>query len=160
MWKKIILLFFVLSIYLNAKNPVKDIILVKSVFQETYEWKNPGYKVRKIVPATNKSHRGEVLIYVNQIINTSYSTKKQVVIENPIPYGTVYLKGTSSCEGVCKMLYSIDGGKTYADSNNLFVIYGTAKRLAKSSEYTHIKYIFSEIPPHAKIRMAFKAVLK
>ena len=159
MWKKIALLFFILSIFLGAKNPVKDILLSKAVFQETYEWQNPGYKVRKIVPA-NKAHRGAVLIYVNQLVNTSNSTKKQIVIDNPIPYGTAYLRGTSSCEGVCKMLYSIDGGKSYAESKDLFVLYGKTKRLAKGSEYTHIKYIFSEIPPHAKIRMAFKAVLK
>jgi len=159
MWKKIGLLFFIVSISLGAKNPVKDMILSKAVFQETYEWQNPGRRVRKIVPAT-KVHKGDILIYVNQIINTSNSTKKQVVIDNPIPYGTAYLRGTSSCEGICKMLYSIDGGKTYAESKELFVIYGTAKRLAKGSEYTHIKYIFSEIPPQAKIRMAFKAVLK
>ncbi len=159
MWKKIGLLFLLVSVSLVAKKPIKDIILSKAVFQEVSEWKNPGYRVRKIVPAT-KAHKGSVLIYVNQIINTSNSTKKQVVIDNPIPYGTAYLRGTSSCEGVCKMLYSIDGGKTYADSKDLFVIYGSTKRLAKGSEYTHIKYIFSEIPPHAKIRMAFKAVLK
>jgi len=159
MWKKITLSIFILGISLSAKSPIKDIILSKAVFQETYEWKNPGYKVHKIVPAT-KAHKGDVLIYVNQIINTSNSTKKQVVIDNPIPYGTSYLRGTSSCEGICKMLYSIDGGKTYADSKDLFVVYGSLKRLAKGSEYTHIKYIFSEIPPHAKIRMAFKAVLK
>ena len=159
MWKKITILLVILSIFLGAKNPVKDIRLSKAVFQEVSEWKNPGYRVRKVVPAT-KAHKGAVLIYVNQIVNTSYSTKKQVVIDNPIPYGTAYLRGTSSCEGVCKMLYSIDGGKSYADSKDLFVIYGNTKRLAKGSEYTHIKYIFSEIPPHAKIRMAFKAVLK
>ena len=159
MWKKIILLVLVWNFSLDAKNPVKDILLSKAVFQETYEWQNPGRKVRKIVPAT-KVHKGAVLIYVNQVINTSYSTKKQVVIDNPIPYGTVYLRGTSSCEGVCTMLYSIDGGKTYSESKDLFVIYGNTKRLAKGNEYTHIKYIFSEIPPHAKIRMAFKAVLK
>ncbi len=159
MWKKITILLVILTIYLGAKNPVKDILLSKAVFQEVSEWQNPGYRVRKIVPAT-KAHKGAVLIYVNQIINTSNSTKKQVVIDNPIPYGTAYLRGTSSCEGICKMLYSIDGGKSYADSNNLFVVYGKTKRLAKGSEYTHIKYIFSEIPPHAKIRMAFKAVLK
>ncbi len=159
MWKKIIFIIFILSSSIGANSPVKDILLSKAVFQETYEWQNPGYRVRKIVPAT-KAHKGAVLIYVNQIINTSNRTKKQVVIDNPIPYGTAYLRGTSSCEGVCKMLYSIDGGKSYADGNDLFVIYGSAKRLAKGSEYTHIRYIFSEIPPHAKIRMAFKAVLK
>ena len=159
MWKKNILLFFILGGFLDAKNPIKDIHLLKAVFQEVSEWKNPGYRVRKIVPAT-KVHKGAVLIYVNQIVNNSNSAKKEVIIDNPIPYGTAYLRGTSSCEGVCKMLYSIDGGKSYAESNNLFVVYGSSKRLAKGSEYTHIKYIFSEIPPHSKIRMAFKAVLK
>ena len=159
MWKKIILLILVLSFSLGAKQPVKDILLSKAVFQETYEWKNPGRKVYKLIPA-KKVKKGAVLVYVNQIINTSKHVQKQIIIDNPIPYGTSYLRGSSSCEGICTMLYSIDGGKTYAESKDLFVVYGRKKRVAKGSEYTHIKYIFSKIPPLSKIRMAFKAVVK
>ena len=159
MLKRVVVSFGLLSLLLVAKNPVKDIVLSKAVFQEKIEWKSYDKKVRKMVPV-KKVRRGDVLIYVNQIINKSLKTKKEVVVDNPIPYGSAYIRGTSSCEGTCTMLYSIDGGKTFKKSEELFIIYGAEKRVAVGSEYTHIKYIFSEIPPLAKIRMAFKAVVK
>ena len=159
MLKRVIIGFGLLSLLLFSKQPVEGIRLFKAVFEEKMVWENPGRKVRKIVPV-QKVEKGATLIYVNQIINTTYETKRKVVVDNPIPYGAVYIRGTSSCEGTCKMLYSIDGGLTYKESEELFVQYGKKKRPAMGSEYTHIKYIFDEVLPHAKIRMAFKAKVK
>ena len=157
--KKVLLIFSFFSFLLMAQNPVRDIALYKAVFEEKISWKNYGQQVRKMVPV-KKVNRGATLVYVNQIINKSHTTKKQVVVNNPIPYGSAYIRGTSSCEGPCEMLYSIDDGRTFKKSEALFVVYGTKKRVALGSEYTHIKFIFSEIPPMSKIRMAFKAVVK
>ena len=159
MFRKVIfiLVIFVVSSY--SKSPVKDIVLSKAVFEEKIVWENPGRQVRKILPV-KRVEKGSVLVYVNQIINKSSKKQKEIVVDNPIPYGTEYIRGTSSCEGVCSMLYSIDGGETFKESEDLFVVYGNKKRPAMGKEYTHIKFIFLEIPPHAKIRMAFKARVK
>jgi len=159
MFKKLVIGLSLLTLVIFAKNPATDIVLSKAVFEEKIVWVNPGRQVRKMVPA-KKVKKGATLVYVNQIINKSTVTKKQVIVDNPIPYGSAYIRGTSNCEGVCSMLYSIDGGQTFKESQNLFVVYGTKKRVAKGSEYTHIKFIFSEVPPYAKIRMAFKALVK
>ena len=159
MLKKIILILSLLTVGLFSKNPVTDIILSKAVFEEKIVWENPGRQVRKMIPA-KKVKKGAILVYVNQIFNKSAVSKKEIVVDNPIPYGSAYIRGTSNCEGVCSMLYSIDGGKTFKESQDLYVIYGTKKRLAKGSEYTHIKFIFPKLLPYAKIRMAFKARVK
>ena len=159
MLKKIVLILGLLTVGLFSRNPVPDIVLSKAVFEEKIVWENPGRRVRKMIPA-KKVKRGAILVYVNQIINKSAVTKKEIVVDNPIPYGAAYIRGTSNCEGVCSMLYSIDGGKTFKDSQDLYVIYGTKKRLAKGSEYTHIKFIFPKLLPYTKIRMAFKTVVK
>ena len=159
LFKKGLLIFSFFSFLLMAQNPVKDIALYKAVFEEKISWQNYGQPVRKMVPAT-KVKKGATLVYVNQIINKSHKMKRQVVVNNPIPYGSAYIRGTSSCEGICEMLYSIDDGRTFRRSEELFVIYGTKKRAAMGSEYTHIKFIFSKIPPMSKIRMAFKVVVK
>jgi uncharacterized repeat protein (TIGR01451 family) len=104
--------------------------------------------------------KGAILVYVNQVLNQSQTTRKRVVVDNPIPYGTTYIRGSSSCEGVCEMLYSIDGGTTFKQSEELFVVYGTKRRSPMASEYTHIKFIFSKLAPFEKVRMAFKAKVK
>lgn len=149
-------LLFVLS---SAQQPAKSILLSKAVFEEKVVWDNMRGNVRKMVPVT-KVKKGTTLTYVNQVANRSNLTKKQIVIDNPIPYGSTYIQGTSSCEGVCEMLYSIDGGTTFKKSEALFVVYGTKKRVPMASEYTHIKFIFSKLAPYEKVRMAFKARVK
>ena len=159
MFKKVLLSLIFLSVGLLAKQPVEDIVLSKAVFEEKIVWNNKGQKVRKML-SIKKVKKGAILVYVNQIVNKSLKTKKEVVVDNPIPYGTAYLRGTSNCEGVCSMSYSIDGGKTFNESAELFVIYGSTKRVAKGSEYTHIKFTFKEVHPLSKIRMAFKTVVK
>jgi len=159
MFKKIILSLGLLTIFVFSKSPVEGIVLSKAVFEEKIVVDSLGHQSRKMVPV-KKVDKGAVLVYVNQLINKSSAIKKEVVVDNPIPQGTTYISGTSSCEGFCKMLYSIDGGQTYKESQDLFVIYGAKKRQAMDYEYTHIKFIFLEIPPMSRIRMAFKAKLK
>jgi len=161
MWKKVILGLVLMTLGGFSKNPVSDIVLSKAVFEEKIEWVNPGRPIRKMVSVRGKKvKKGTTLVYVNQIFNRSSTTKKEIVVDNPIPYGTAYIRGTSNCEGVCSMLYSIDGGKTFKDSSELYVIYGATKRLAKGSEYTHIKFIFPKVLPYSKTRMAFKVKVK
>ena len=159
MLKKVLLglsFFFVLS---YAQQPAKSILLTKAVFEEKVVWDNIRGNVRTMLPAS-RVVKGATLVYVNQIVNQSQVIRKQVVIDNPIPYGTIYMRGSSSCEGVCEMLYSIDGGSTFKKSEELFVVYGTKRRAPMASEYTHIKFIFSNLAPYAKVRMAFKAEVK
>jgi len=159
MLKKILLglsFFFVLS---YGQQPTKSILLTKAVFEEKLVWDNMRGNIRKML-LVERVYKGATLVYVNQIINQSQKTRKQVVIDNPIPYGTTYIKGSSRCEGVCEMLYSIDGGTTFKKSEELFVVYGAKRRAPMASEYTHIKFIFSKLAPYAKIRMAFKAEVK
>jgi uncharacterized repeat protein (TIGR01451 family) len=159
MLKRVLLglsIFFTLS---YAEQSSKGIVLMKSVFVEKMVWDNIRGNIRKMLPVT-RVNKGATLVYVNQIINQSQTTRKQIVVDNPIPYGTTYIRGSSSCEGVCEMLYSIDGGTTFKQSEELFVVYGTKRRSPMASEYTHIKFIFSKLVPYVKVRMAFKAQVK
>ena len=158
MFKKSILIFGCFSFLLVA-NPVGELALYKAVFEEQFAWEDQVQPTHKMLPA-QKVNRGTTLVYVNQLVNKSHNLKKDVVIKSPIPLGTAYVRGTSSCEGSCKMYYSLDDGKTFKKSEELFVVYGSKKRTAKGSEYTHIKYVFSEVPPMSKIRMIFKARVK
>jgi hypothetical protein len=159
MFKKVLLAlnsFFVLS---YAQQPSTSLLLAKSVFVERVVWDNIRGNIRKMLPAT-RVEKGATLVYVNQVINQSQRMRKHVVIDNPIPHNTTYIRGSSSCEGVCEMLYSIDGGTTFKQSEKLYVVYGTKRRVPMDSEYTHIKFIFSKLAPYEKVRMSFKARAK
>lgn len=147
------------SIALYATNPVKDIVLSKAVLKEQLEYNSVGETVRKMVPV-QQVRGGDILVYINRIVSNAKVTRHNIVIDNPIPQGTVYLRGTANCEGSCEILFSIDGGKSFKKGEDLFVVYGQKKRAAFGSEYTHIKYIFKSILPFTKTRMAFKAVVK
>lgn len=159
MFKKIIALLMVSGIFLYANSSSKGILLSKVVLKEQVQVNNVGQKVRKMVP-TQKVHGGDILVYINRILSQSKVETKNVVIENMIPSETVYLRGTANCEGVCEILFSIDGGKSFQKGEELFVVYATQKRVAFGSEYTHIKYIFKSILPFTQTRMSFKAVVK
>ena len=159
MFVKIMMISILLLITLEAKAPVKDLLLFKAVFKKQMVWDGNGNQIPKIVPAKHVG-KGDALIYVNKIVSKTYVVKKQVVVENPIPYGTSYIRGTASCESVCQLLFSIDGGKTYQESEDLFVWDGGVKRIARGSEYTHVKYVFESILPHSSTRMAFKVIVK
>jgi uncharacterized repeat protein (TIGR01451 family) len=159
MLKKVLLglsLFFALS---YAQEPSKGILLTKSVFVEKMVWDNIRGNIRKMV-SVKTVKKGATLVYLNEVINQSSRITNRVVIDNPIPYGTTYIRGTSRCEGVCEMLYSIDGGTTFKQSEKLYVVYGTKRRVPMDSEYTHIKFIFSKLAPYEKVRMSFKARAK
>ena len=159
MFKKVLLglsFFLVLSYGQQASSSV---LLTKSVFEEKIVWDNIRGNIRKMLPVV-RVKKGATLVYINKIINQSQVSRKQIVIDNPIPYGTTYIRGSSSCEGVCKMLYSIDGGSSFKQSEELYVVYGSKRRKPMASEYTHIKFIFSSLLPYAKVRMAFKAEVK
>ena len=159
MLKKVLLgliFFFALS---YAQQPTSSIVLKKSVFVETMVWDNIRGNIKKMIPVSTVK-KGATLVYLNQVINQSSKMRSQIVIDNLIHSNTTYIKGTSSCEGVCEMLYSIDGGNTFKQGEELYVVYGTKRRVPMASEYTHIKFIFSKLAPYEKVRMSFKARAK
>ncbi|HHS92887.1 MAG TPA: hypothetical protein ENK82_06030, partial [Campylobacterales bacterium] len=150
MFKKIVMGMSLSFLFLSAQQPVKGISLTKTVFEEKTIWDKIHGAVQKVVPAT-KVNKNAILIYVNQVTNYSNQTKKNIVIDNPIPKGTVYIPKSARCEGGCQIYYSIDGGKSFKKQEELFVIYGTAKRVPNGSEYSHIKFVFPQLIPYKKV---------
>lgn len=148
-----------LSFLALAQQPAKGILLTKAVFEERIVWDNIRGNVRTVVLAS-KAQKNTTLIYVNQLTNHSNQSKNNIVIDNPIPYGTSYIPNTARCEASCQLYYSIDGGKSFKKQEELFVVYGTKKRVPLGSEYTHIKFVFPQLVPYQKVRMAFKSQIK
>jgi uncharacterized repeat protein (TIGR01451 family) len=161
MFSKIIIVSLLCSSLLFSQNPVSNIKLEKAVFMEEIAIDTLGIKTKKLIPVQDKMvQNGATLVYVNRLTNTSRILKKDIVVINPIPFKTAYLRGSATCEGSCNIMFSIDGGKSFDYGENLYVRYGKNKRVALGSEYTHIRFLFPSLPPFSKIRMAFKSHLK
>ena len=161
MFYRFFLVVVLLCTSLFAQNPLSHIKLEKAVFEELIAIDTLGIKSKKLISVQGKTVRhGATLVYVNRLTNTSRVTKQDVVVSNPIPFKTAYLRGSATCEGNCQIKFSIDGGKSFDFGENLYVIYGKGKRVAKGSEYTDVQFIFPYLTPFSKTRMAFKARLK
>jgi len=156
---KVIAFLGTLSLFSFGQEPIKGLFLTKAVFEERVVWDNQKGNLHTLVLAT-QVQKNATLIYVNQLTNNANSIKKQLVIDNPIPKGTVYLANTASCEGQCQIYYSIDAAKSFKKAEELFVVYGKRKRVAQPSEYTHIKFVFPQLVPYQKVRMGFKSRVK
>ena len=159
MFYRTLMLFSVVSVSLLAQNPPSHMVLEKAVFEEQIAIDTLGVKTRKMIPIKTVQ-RGATLVYVNRLTNKSRTLKSNIVVMNPIPFNTEYLRGSATCEGSCEILFSIDGGKSFNYGEKLYVVYGKKKRVAMGKEYTHIKFTFKTIKPLSRTRMAFKSKVK
>jgi len=69
-----------------------------------------------------------------------------IVVKNPIPNGTEYVKGSAICQGICTISYSTDGGRTLVKKED--------------SGVNFIEFYFKNIPAQKEFRMGFRAVVK
>jgi len=93
-----------------------------------------------------KVKRNSSVIYINRVINSNSSPRRDIVIKNPIPEGTEYIKGSAICQGSCTISYSSDGGETLTKNDN--------------GNVNYIEFYFKTIPSYKEFRMGFRAVVK
>jgi len=103
----------------------------------------------KVIPST-------IIRYTNTVKNSGSSKAEDLVIINAIPKQMQYIQGSAKCKSRCKISYSVDGGKSYAFANRLYI---RGKR-ANSSQYTHIKWIVAKLSGGKKDTVEYRAKLK
>src|SRR5680860_314682 len=137
-----------------------DVKLTSVVEKEVVTTTADGVDVTEIVPATTVIP-GEEVIYTTYYNNKSNQVADKIVITNPVPENTRY-KPNSAVGADTEITYSIDGGKSFAAPEALMV---TAKngeqRVARPSEYTHIRWAYEPVlPPGKKGNVQFRVVLR
>lgn len=118
----------------------KGSIELKAVVEKEIQVVNEkGEKVLKRVPA-EKVIPGEEVIYTIVYENIGAEPAGGIVITNPIPEHMIYTHGSAIGIGT-DITFSIDGGISWDKPENLKIkeADGTI-RLAKTSEYTHIRW--------------------
>ena len=95
---------------------------------------------------------GDRILYTTTISNKGNQASDSIVITNPVPAHSRYLGGTAKGEHFV-ITYSVDGGKSYGNSQSLQVRLKDGKmRAAEASDYTHIRWEYrrSLLPAEVK----------
>ncbi|MDJ0749207.1 MAG: hypothetical protein QNJ11_06965 [Woeseiaceae bacterium] len=103
---------------------------------------------------------GETVFYTITFTNVSEEIADRVVITNPIAENLVYLDGSAFGAGM-DILFSVDGGETFAVATELTVVENGEPRMAKTSDYTHVRWVMrNDLAAGAQGTARFAAVLK
>ncbi len=164
MRKQISLMAVVLAALLVSSAALaKPLVSVSITAEKEVTVKKDNQKVTKKVAAT-RINPGDVVIYTLNYINSGDEAATKVVIDDPIPMGTVYLPGSAFGAGA-EVTFSIDGGKTFKKPSLLtyeFTLPGgkAEKRVASPEEYTHIRWVIDRINAGAKGSVGFQVRIK
>jgi uncharacterized repeat protein (TIGR01451 family) len=101
------------------------------------------------MPTDASLRPGETIRYIVTASNTSDRQIKKLVVNQPIPKGSVYVLGSATLPNVegAKLDYSIDGGKTYTGNPTIRVKLENGEivtRPAPESMYTNIRWRFGD----------------
>jgi uncharacterized repeat protein (TIGR01451 family) len=145
------------SVALAAEGAIK----VSSIAQlEVEAIDKHGKKTLKRTPV-EKAVPGTEVIFTTVFKNTVDKPASDIVINNPVPNDTEYKAGSAFGKD-CDILFSADGGNTYAYAEELMVKGKDGKRrVALPREYTHIRW-YHKVPLAAgkSAEVGFRAVIK
>lgn len=122
-----------------------------------------GVKVKKIAPV-DKITPGDEVVYTLTYTNKAGKPATDVAITNPVPKHTRYKDGSAAGEGSV-ITFSVDGGKTFAPADKLFVAIKdkTGKEInrpAVAQDYTHIRWVVKQtLAPGQSGSVRFHAVI-
>jgi len=110
--------------------------------------------VRKAVPASE-------VIYTTTFQNIIDKAVGNIVIDNPIPNDSEYKAGSAFGKD-CEILFSVDGGKSFAATEHLKVKGVDGKeRMALPREYTHIRWTYKgQLMAGKSGEVGFRTVIK
>jgi uncharacterized repeat protein (TIGR01451 family) len=138
----------------------ENIELTSRAETETVTVNAKGEKETVRTPAA-KVVPGDTVIFTNSYRNAGREPATRVVIVNPVPEHMTYLEESATGEKMT-ITFSVDGGKSFAAADQLFLPGPDGKpRPARAEEYTHIRWTLpGALPPGASGEVVFRARLK
>ena len=104
---------------------------------------------------------GDALVVTVTFLNTTQHALDGVRITQPIPPSMRYLEGSGVGPG-SQVLYSVDGGATYGQPNELGVVAADGvRRAATAADYTHVRWLIkAPLAPGARAFVRFRATVR
>jgi uncharacterized repeat protein (TIGR01451 family) len=98
---------------------------------------------------------GDVIKYTVIAQNTSRCPLKNLVLKQPIPRGTNYLKDSASPSEGAELLFSIDGGKTFVSKPMM------GNQEAPATAYNYLRWKFNGLmKTKAQVQTTYKLQVK
>lgn len=95
--------------------------------------------------------RGDIIMYTVVAKNNSRCPLKNLVLKQPIPKGTEYVKGSAMAIDGAELLFSIDGGKTFSTKPTV------GKQVVPETDYNYLRWRFiGKTPANAQIKTTYK----
>lgn len=101
-----------------------------------------GERLTRLVPADTVVP-GDVVIYTTTVENISDKAADNVVVTSPVPEHLSYVAGSAFAPGML-IEFSVDGGVSYAASEDLTVDEDGQSRAATAEDYTHIRFVMQD----------------
>lgn len=118
-----------------------------------------GEEETRLVPADTVLP-GETVFYTITFTNVSNEVADRVVITNPIDGNLVYLDGSAFGAGM-DIVFSVDGGESFAAASELTVTDDGEVRAAEPRDFTHIRWVMrNDLAAGAQGTARFAAVLE
>lgn len=118
-----------------------------------------GEEETRLVPADTVLP-GETVFYTITFTNVSDEVADRVVITNPIDESLVYLDGSAFGAGM-DIVFSVDGGETFAAASELTVTEDGEVRAAEPRDFTHVRWVMrNDLAAGAQGTARFAAVLE
>jgi uncharacterized repeat protein (TIGR01451 family) len=163
MRKQVSLLAILAVLLLPMGAIAKPLVSVSITAEKEVTVVKSGQKTTKKIAAT-KIEPGDVIFYTLNYINSGSEAATSVVLDDPIPLGTVYLPGSAFGDGA-EITFSIDNGKSFKKPSLLVYELKSAngqkeKRTASPEEYTHVRWVIGKIDAGAKGTVGFQVRIK
>lgn len=159
MGKKVWLMVILAALLMPMAALAKPLVSVSITAEKEVTTVENGKKTTKRVAAASIDP-GDVIFYTLNYINSGNEAATGVVLDDPIPKGTVYLPGSAFGTGA-EITFSIDGGKIFKKPSLL--VYemkspnGTIeKRTASPEQYTNIRWVIGKIEAGSRGAVGFQ----
>ena len=130
-----------------------------TVHKEEVFLNDTGEEEKRLVPA-EKVLPGETVYYTITFTNTSDEVADNVVVTNPIAEELMYLDGSAFGPGM-DIVFSVDGGETFAAADELNVTENGETRAAEAKDFTHVRWVMqNDLAAGAQGTARFAAILE
>lgn len=156
--------FLIFILFLPTLASAAAQVTISTTVEKQENTENNGDEIITYV-ATESGTPGEILRFTLSYQNKGNEVAEGVMINNPIPAGTIYLTGSATSKGSNELSFSIDNGVTFNSPEQL--TYQIKKpdgsfelKIASPDKYTNIRWKLQPIAAGAAGNVFFKVQIK